>query len=182
MPGHVFLRGERVTHHPVEEEDLGFLHRLTNDPDVRRSLGMFSPHNIKSGEQWLEQVAEEDDGVHLVVVVDDDPVGAITLDRRDHWDAVVGSVSYYLAPETQGNGYATDALRTVCRYAFEERAFDKLAGQVFVDNDASRRVLEKVGFREEGVHRAEGFLGGELVDVAYLGLLPDEFEGRPPEH
>lgn len=177
MPGHVFLRGDRVTLHPVEEEDLDFLHRLVNDPDVRRSLGMFSPHNRKSGEQWLEQAAEEDDGVHLVVVADDDPVGAINLDRRDHWDAVVGTVSYYVAPAAQGNGYATDALRTVCRYAFAERGFDKLAGHVFVTNDASRHVLEKVGFREEGVHRDEGFLGGELVDVAYLGLLPDEFEG-----
>jgi RimJ/RimL family protein N-acetyltransferase len=176
MPGHVFLRGERVTLHPVEEEDIEFTNRLINDPEVRRSLGMFSPHNATSSEQWLEQVAEDDEGVNLLIVADGDPVGAINLDRTDHWDAVVGNVSYYVAPEAQGNGYATDALRTICRYAFEERGFDKVAGHVFADNDASRHVLETVGFREEGVHRREGFLGGELIDVVYLGLLPDEFE------
>lgn len=176
MPGYVFLRGETVTLHPVEEEDLDVLNRLTNDPAVRRSLGMSSPHNSASSEEWLEG-ASDSNGVNLGIVVDGDVVGAINLDVKDHWDATVGRVSYYVDPEAQGNGYATDALRTLCRYAFEERGFDKLAGQVFDGNEGSRRVLEKVGFREEGVQRNEGFFGGELVDVRYLGLLPGEFEG-----
>ena len=74
-------------------------------------------------------------------------------------------------------GYATDATRTACDYALHERGFDKVTGQVYVHNDASRRVLEKVGFEREGVHRNEAFLDGEYVDVAYYGLLPADFEG-----
>jgi RimJ/RimL family protein N-acetyltransferase len=51
------------------------------------------------------------------------------------------------------------------RYAFEERRLHKVAASAFAPNAASRRVLEKVGLREEGVLRGENFVGGEHVDV-----------------
>jgi RimJ/RimL family protein N-acetyltransferase len=47
---------------------------------------------------------------------------------------------------------------------------------VYAQNDGSRRVLEKVGFTEEGLLRQEGFVGGEHVDVVRCGLLAEELE------
>jgi RimJ/RimL family protein N-acetyltransferase len=64
----------------------------------------------------------------------------------------------------------------MCRYAFEERRLDKVVAEAYATNPGSRRVLEKVGFREEGVHRQEAFVGGERVDLVHFGLLAEEFE------
>jgi RimJ/RimL family protein N-acetyltransferase len=177
MPGPVFLRGDDVTLHPVEEEDLPFLQRLVNHPDVRRDLGMTAPSNAAQSEDWWENSNESDDQLPFVVTDDEERVGHVNLHVRDHWDATVGGIAYYVDPDHWGNGYATDATRTACDYALHERGFDKVTGQVYVHNEASRRVLEKVGFEREGVHRDEAFLDGEFVDVAYYGLLPADFEG-----
>jgi RimJ/RimL family protein N-acetyltransferase len=176
MPGPVFLHGETVTLHPVEEADLDFCRELVNHPDVRRTLGMSDPTNAHQEEEWFENANENDGEIPFLVVADDDRVGQIGFHVRDHWDASVGVVGYFFHPEAWGNGYATDATRTACRYAFRERGFDKVVGQVFAHNDASRRVLEKVGFRHEGTHRNEAFAGGELIDVDHFGLLPEELE------
>lgn len=85
-------------------------------------------------------------------------------------------VGYFVDPDHWGNGYATDAVRTVCRYAFGERRLGKLYGHVFETNPASARVMEKVGFVREGVHRGQAFLDGERVDILRYGLLADELD------
>lgn len=83
-----------------------------------------------------------------------------------------------LAPESWGNGYATDALEAVCGYAFEERRLHKVYATAFETNPASRRVLEKAGFTEEGVLRQEGFAAGRHVDLHRYGLLAAEWQER----
>ena len=87
-----------------------------------------------------------------------------------------GEVGYFFAPDAWGNGYATDATRTVVEYAFGERRLQKVYARAFAFNDASQRVLEKVGFEREGVHRDQVFVDGEFVDVYRFGVLAGEWE------
>jgi RimJ/RimL family protein N-acetyltransferase len=51
-----------------------------------------------------------------------------------------------------------------------------VSASAFADNDASRRVLEKVGFEREGVARKEAFVDGEWQDVVNYGLLDEGWE------
>jgi RimJ/RimL family protein N-acetyltransferase len=79
-------------------------------------------------------------------------------------------------PSAWGNGYATDALREICRYGFDERRLNKVVARAYETNPASNRVLEKVGFEQEGTFRQEAFVRGEFVDIHRYGLLAAEFE------
>lgn len=116
-----------------------------------------------------------DGEVHLLVCVDGEPVGMAGLsDLQPDWG--VAELGYYVDPNAQGSGYATEAARLLARYGFEQRRLAKLFAHVLATNPASVRVLEKVGFREEGRLRREGFVDGERVDVLRFGLLADEFE------
>ncbi|WP_129117001.1 GNAT family N-acetyltransferase [Halegenticoccus tardaugens] len=175
MPGPAFLRGERVELRTIEREDVAFLQRLINDPDVWATIGSATPKNGPQEEAWIESLGEDDGSVRLLVAVDGDPVGTIDLDLNETWG--VGELGYMLVPEAWGNGYCTDAVETLSRYAFEERRLHKVVAEAYDHNVGSRRVLEKIGFAAEGVHREEAFVGGEYRDVVRYGLLADEFDG-----
>jgi RimJ/RimL family protein N-acetyltransferase len=174
MPGPPFLHGETVTLNALDEDDLPFVQRVINDPEVWQSLGSATPKTMKREEEWYEQVSEDDGDVTLLVCVDGDPVGTVGMHVNETWGT--GELGYMVAPEAWGEGYCTDAVRTICRYAFRERRLDKVVAEAYATNPGSQRVLEKVGFQREGVHRQEAFVGGERVDLLHFGLLADEYD------
>jgi RimJ/RimL family protein N-acetyltransferase len=173
MTNPVFLGGESVTLHPVEEDDAEFLQRLVNDPDIRRGIGTTEPTSLAAEREYVESVGDGE-GTQFLVRADGERVGTIGLHDviATHGN---GEVGYFFAPDAWGNGYATDATRTVVEYAFDERRLHKVYARTFAFNDASARVLEKVGFEHEGTHRDQVFVDGEYVDVYRFGLLAGEW-------
>ena len=177
MPGPVFLDGEEIYLRTVEEEDLEFLQRDINNPDVRRSLGATTPVNAEQEREWFEHMSEDDDGVSLLICANEEPVGTVGLnDLNETWGRA--EVGYWVTPDTWGEGYATEATKLLCGYAFNQLRLNKVVAHAYDFNAGSRRVLEKVGFTEEGVHRKEAFVDGEFVDIHRYGLLAREWRGR----
>jgi RimJ/RimL family protein N-acetyltransferase len=174
MPGPAFLRGERVELRTVEKEDLEFVRDALNDPRVWTGLGTARPHNMASEEEWFGSIAEDDGSEQFLICREGDPVGVIGVELDETWGT--GELGYWVAPEHWGNGYCTDAVRTVARYAFDHRRLHKVVARTYEHNEGSVRVLEKAGFEREGVHRREAFVEGEYRDVYRYGLLADEFE------
>lgn len=173
MPGPVFLRGDDVTLNPPGDEDVGFLERLVNHPDVWPSLAQYAPVTEHEEQEFVESLGDTDD-VHLLICVDGDPVGILGLNHVDEtWG--VAELGYMVHPDAHGHGYATDACRRLVRYGFEARRLHKVTANAFETNPASQRVLEKVGFVEEGVFREHAYVGGEYVDVVRYGLLEPEY-------
>jgi len=174
MPGPVFLRGEGIELRTIEKEDAEFLAASVNDPAVRNSMSMTDPVSVGSEDEWIESLWEEDD-VHLLLCDDGEPVGNVSLHhlRDRHGTAEIG---YWVAPDHQGQGYATSATRLILDYAFNERGLARVGGRAFATNEASQRVLEKAGFVEEGLTRQDVFLRGERVDTVDYGILAEEFE------
>ena len=163
MPGPVFLRGDRVDLHPIEESDLPFLVEAMNDPDVWRTLRSRSPMNRQQEREWFEGLADRE-GVVLLVVAEGDPVGSVGYGDVDgNWGTA--EVGYVVHPDHWGNGYATEAVTLLTGYAFDERRLEKLAAGVYAHNPASMRVLEKAGWHGEAVLEREAFVGGERVDL-----------------
>jgi len=173
MPGPLFLEGDIVTLHPVEQADLEFLGTCVNHPSVREFVAAHRPKTSKDERQWLETVAESDDEV-LLVCADGDPVGNVGLHDVDTAFGTA-ELGYYVHPDAWSNGYATDAVGQVVGYAFAELRLHKVSARCFEHNDGSRRVLEKNGFQREGVLREEAFVDDEHVDMYRYGLLAEEW-------
>ena len=74
--------------------------------------------------------------------------GLSALYRRAWQNANLG---YYVAQEQNGKGCGTEAVSLICRFVFEEASLHRVQAAVMPSNVASRRVLEKVGFRHEGM-------------------------------
>lgn len=172
MSGSPFLSGERVTLRPAEQDDAQFLQRAYNDTALRTPLGFTRPSNESQTEDAIESRAENDDTIELLVCVDDEPAGSLRLEMLS-WTRPI--ISYWLVPERHGDGYATEAVTLFLDYVFE--TFEKRGIYAFTTetNEPSRRLLEKLGFTQEGRFREDRFENGEYVDSIHFGLLREEW-------
>ncbi|MGY3189933.1 GNAT family N-acetyltransferase [Lysinibacillus sp. TE18511] len=60
-------------------------------------------------------------------------------------------ISYALFPESWGKGYAMEAVNRVISFGFQEMDLVRIGAIVFTENDASNKLLTKVGFEKEGI-------------------------------
>ncbi len=65
----------------------------------------------------------------------------------------------------------TEALHAMLRYGFETFDLHRIEAVITPENHASSKLLEKLGFRQEGVLRQRSFYRGHYVDDVYFGLL-----------
>lgn len=115
---------------------------------------------------------DQSEKLQWTIVVDAEPAGWVSLDitSRDHH---IGSVGYALAPPFHGRGLASGALRHVIGIAFDpdQLRLERLEAVAAVGNVASRRVLEKCGFRCEGVATGLLIIDDQRVDHARYELM-----------
>jgi len=111
-----------------------------------------------------------------------DPTWVIGMCGYNYWirrDQRV-SIGYDLAHAYWGNGIMTEALSAICRFGFEQMGLHRIEADVSADNPASGRVLEKLGFKQEGRLREQYWEWGEFHDLLLYSLLRREFERGVP--
>jgi RimJ/RimL family protein N-acetyltransferase len=107
---------------------------------------------------------------------DDAVLGATGLGNvvKDRSTAEIG---YWVARGVRGRGIATRAARLVSRWAVLEFGVQRLELVAHIDNVASQRVAERVGFTREGVLRSYTTMGCGTSDVVMFSLLPRDLDG-----
>jgi [ribosomal protein S5]-alanine N-acetyltransferase len=91
-------------------------------------------------------------------------IGWISLRVNDRTPRA-GEVGYSLVQAARGKGYATEALRAVIDEAFLAAELEEVQACIVPDNAASRKVLDRTGFREERLLRSGAVIRGRHVDV-----------------
>jgi RimJ/RimL family protein N-acetyltransferase len=183
MPGPVFLAGDSVTLRPPEREDLDAIREWMNDPRVwRPALGPL-PTNADLAEQFFENVLTTEDDVHVTVCADDEPVGHASLTTTEYGPTATDrarrvELAYYLDPDHHGQGYGSEAASLLVQYAFEDLNVQRVEADVGAFNDASRGLLESLGFQREGARRNAAYYRGDYYDMLVYGLLREEWDGR----
>lgn len=91
---------------------------------------------------------------------------------KDHHHAEVG---YDLDPAYWGQGYMAEALHTALDCGFARMNLHRVDAMVYVENERSVRLLQKLGFQIEGVLRGYFYQAGKYYDHYFLGLLREEW-------
>ena len=115
-------------------------------------------------------------------------IGDFMLGREDSWsqreviDQARGAqaeLGWVLDPAHTGSGYATEAVRELLRYCFEDLGVRRVTASCFLDNDASWRLMERVGMRRE-LHAVRESLhrSGQWLDTVAYAILVDEWTMR----
>lgn len=152
---------------PWRPGDEAALVRHANNRRVWRNLMDRFPHpyTARDADEWVARVqGEEGPPRSFAIVLDGEPIGGIGIERREDVSRRVAEIGYWLGESHWGNGYATEAVRELTRYAFATFDIDRLEAGVFGWNGASCRVLEKADYRFEGRHERSIFKDGETTD------------------
>lgn len=166
------MKGERISLGVVLESDAENAFFENNDPELNhffRRLGRMSSY-----EEALESIRNlfknsETERVFAIVLNENGKaIGHVGIHGID-WKSRNGAVGYILSKEYWGNGYMTEAVMLLVKYAFEMINLRKLLSFVLDPNVASKRVLEKVGFRECGRFTKQAYVHdyGYVDEVAF---------------
>ncbi|MEO8632351.1 MAG: GNAT family protein, partial [Chloroflexota bacterium] len=126
--------------------------------------------------EMLKKLGESEDDVWWVIEAGGEAIGATGIHGID-WLNAHGTTGIVIgAKEQWGKGYATEAMRLRTRYAFRDLNLHKLMTEVFVGNVASRRALEKNGYRSIGTSRDHFFTLGRWQDIWLGEVLREDWE------
>jgi ribosomal-protein-alanine N-acetyltransferase len=92
------------------------------------------------------------------------------------WNIPSAELSYFIASQLQRKGFATEAISVILRTAFKELGFNRIFIRIIPSNRESILLANKLGFKQEGLHRNEFRCGfGELHDVYYFSLTNQDY-------
>ena len=105
-------------------------------------------------------------------------VGAVTLDNIRRGPSQSGTVGYWISEAQARNGYMREALTAVLAFAFNTLGLGRVEAGCLPENQASRRVLERSGFKYEGVAQAYLQINGRWRDHVLYAALQRDCRGR----
>jgi len=123
-----------------------------------------------------QRSVEQGLGMPLFLIRRDDQrlVGAITLDNLQRGPAQTGTLGYWTGQDFTRQGYMREAVLAVVHYAFTELDLSRIQAGCLPENKASRGVLEKSGFKYEGVAQSYLQIAGRWrTHVLYANLRAD---------
>jgi L-amino acid N-acyltransferase YncA len=148
--------------------DAAAIARIYNEGIEERIATFETRHRTAQDvEKWF-------DGVHPIVVIEEGSeviafASTSTYRPRDAY-AGIAEFSVYAARSARGKGAGRAAMVALFDSA-RDAGFWKLVSRVFVENAASRRLLESVGFREVGIYQRHAKLDGSWRDVVIVEKL-----------
>jgi RimJ/RimL family protein N-acetyltransferase len=158
---------------PLRPEQHSLVAAWISDPDIHQWLASRWQGKVFS-EQHVGVLVASPASRIFTIIDSGEPAGIVALANIDRKERSAG-VWYLVDAKFRGRGLATEAVCQVVARAFDEMKMVSLNAWTTQGNDQSRRVLERVGFREVGVMRRASIRHGENVDRAIFDLLPDDF-------
>jgi len=173
------IETERLLLRPHRSDDLDDLVAFHSDPDVVRFVPWPVRHRAATAETLavkLDQAELREIGQWLVLAVEHRETGRVIGEVLLKWASErQGELGFALARDVHGHGYAGEAGTAVLDLAFRDLGFHRVSAVVIEGNDASVRLLGRLGFRQEarlvdGVH----FKGAWATQLVFA-LLEDEW-------
>lgn len=171
------LETERLRLRAVTLGDAPAIFQIMGDPRVIRYFGCLPMPTLEDALERARGFAadfRDQAGIRWAIVLRNSGrfVGTCGYWRliKAHWRAEIG---YELAPEYWGQGIMTEALTSVLRFGFGVLGLHSIEAQIHPSNIGSRRVLEKLGFVQEGYFHQNYYdlVEARFTDTAVFSLL-----------
>lgn len=176
---------KRLTLRPAVPTDIDATFAIRSAPGVSEWL----PYLVEDRGVWAAKFMEPDRISKTVVIErDGDLIGDLMIHVQDAWAqtevaeqaaGVQAELGYSLRPDASGQGYATEAVEEAIRICFEDLGLHRVFAQAFAENEASWRLMERVGMRREALNVADSLhRDGTWRDGVFYALLADEWRAR----
>ena len=157
---------ERCSIRPWRLDDAESLARHANNRKVWLAVRDLFPHpyTIQDAHEFLQRAISEQPRMKFGIEIEGTAVGGIGVHPGQDVHRYTATVAYWLGEEFWGRGIMTEAVTTVTDFCFENFPLRRISAEVFANNPASARVLEKAGFTFEGCLKNDVLKDGELLD------------------
>ena len=148
------------------------------EPD--RDRNFYSLSAFKARVKWAKNQFNEKKVIHAFIFTQEDGIliGAITLSQLRRGAAQSGSIGYWLGEPFIKNGYMSEAVRAIIFQAFKNFELSRIEAATLPENQASRSLLENIGFKYEGVAQSYLQIAGRWRNHVMYSLLRDDRRGR----
>lgn len=167
------LRGDGLLLRSLTDEDVGAILDVFGDADVVRFMSLEQLDSIDDATEFLSSIHRDFASGRLYqwgIELDRQIAGTCTLSGidRKHRRAELG---FAVAKRLWSLGIASRAVPAVIEFGFHRIGLHRIEAEVDPENTASIRVLERAGFKREGLLRERYFEGSEARDSIFYGLL-----------
>jgi RimJ/RimL family protein N-acetyltransferase len=140
----------KFTLRPLTRDDSQAFMSWGGDPVVTQPLFWDAYQEEAQAAEFLKQVAEKHPWF-MAICIENQPVGAITLDRGAGRGSCRAELGYVVARAQWGNGIATAAVKQALERGFKDLDIKRIEATVDPENGASIKVLQRAGFVREGL-------------------------------
>jgi len=178
------LETRRFLLRPATRDDAADMFRIMSDPQVTRYFGRLPMATLAEAQERVQAIQadfQQHDGVRWAIAdhTRDRLIGTCGFWRlvKPHDRAEIG---YELAQECWGQGVMTEAVGAMLQFGFTHMGLHTVEAQIHPANNGSRRVLEKLGFVQEGYFRENYFdlIEADFTDTAVYSLLKKDWMSR----
>ena len=154
------------------------MYEYASNPNVTRFL-TWSPHpDIEYTKEYLQYIANHyklGDFYDWAIILrkENKMIGTCGF-TRFHMNHDCAEIGYVINPAYRGQGIACEAVRSVMHFGFENLGLHRIEAKYIEGNEASRRVMEKVGMTFEGVRRGEMLIKGSYRNIGVCSILRDD--------
>ncbi len=173
------METERLKFRAIKRSDDADIYEYSSNPETSRFL-LWEPHgSIAYTRRFIEailtkyKIGEYHDWA-IVTKNGNKMIGTCGFTRIDQANGVV-EIGYVINPDYWGNGYATEAARKVMRFAFDELLVNRVEAKFMFGNDASLKVMSKIGMKFEGYLRESMLVKGKYKTIGVASILRREY-------
>ncbi len=176
------LETERLTLRGMRVSDTEDMFAYAQHESVTRYL-TWTPHpNLKHTKEYLTYVGQRyrtGDFFDWAVVCKEDGrmIGTCGFTSFD-FTSDCAEIGYVLNPEYHGRGLATEAVREIIRFGFEDLKLHRIEAKFMKENTRSLKLMERVGMRFEGYAREAMKIKDEYRTIGRCAILQREWEGE----
>ena len=140
------LETERLVLRLFKDDDLYDFNEYAKVEGVGERAGWFHHRSLEESKRVLTAFMEQKDTFAVVLRENQKVIGSIGLHNRENNPKVL-EIGYVLSKDYWGKGLMTEAVSKVIEYCFKELGLEAITCGHFVENRASQRVIEKMGFQ-----------------------------------
>ena len=171
------IEGERIKLRKLKLSDAGDIYNNLNDEEVVRWLLRIPfPYTLGDAVKFIRRThyrIRKNSGYAFGIELGGKIIGVVDLFNID-WENRNSELGYWLGRKYWNQGLMTEAVKLILKFAFEDLKLHRVSACLFEDNSASRRVLEKVGFKFEGKKREARLKRGKWYNELLYGILEAE--------
>ncbi len=179
----LILNGERIYLRPLKQKDTFDIYQNIRFKKVLKNLlAVPYPYHFKDAKKFVRGHQRLDKGLSYFVFgiihkKNDCLIGCTGLHHVDYFHKTA-ELGYWLGPRFWNHGYMTEAGKLVLNFAFRKLKLHRVSANVFTDNLGSQRVLEKLGFKKEGVSRERWLRCSQQKSDIHFSILACEFKNN----